>query len=184
MNIYTQIEDGLFNGTLKALVEYFPAQDDDSPIVFSHNDVAEPDSPYVVINVLNIDQKGQGYTSTLTNEDEELTIKASYEALVQFSFCGSTAPNMAHSFHSALNSIIVNDEYRRDKLGIMRKSKIRRAPQKRETEWIDYFNIDVTFSYELIEHQVVDVIEVVIIEENIDDVVTVYTVPPDIVITP
>ena len=60
----------------------------------------------------------------------------------------------------------------------MRKSSIRRAPQKRDTKWVEYHNIDVTFNYTVNTNQHVDVVDTVIIEDCNGR----YTIPPDVVI--
>jgi hypothetical protein len=90
---------------------------------------------------------------------------------------------MASTFTQRIgNNPVIHEEFSRYGLGYMRKSSIRRAPQKRETEWVEYQNIDVTFSYTVSTQQVVDVIEAVML----GDVTTggTFVIPPETVIIP
>lgn len=176
MGVFTDVRAGIRKGALVALNGY-PTM----PVIFSHSNGTEPAESYVVINILSIEQQGHNSTSTLTNEDEELSITASYEVLAQFSFCGSLSGDASHSFNQRINNNhLVFEELGRYNLGVLRKSTIRRAPQKRDTQWVEFHNMDVTFSYNVVTQQLVDVIESVIME----DVLTgeIFTIPPDIVI--
>lgn len=159
--IYSFVRTAIRNSTLKALAEY-PT----SPVIFSHLNGAEPSESYTIINILSIEQQGHHQTATLTNENEELNVSAVYEILVQFSFCGSLSGDMAHSFTQAINnSPVVLEELRRNKLGVLRKSTLRRAPQKRDTKWVEYQNMDVTFNYIVNTNQLVDVVEHILLED-------------------
>ena len=151
-------------------------------MIFSHNNGTEPAESYVVINLLQIEQVGKGYTSTLTNADEELTIQANYNVYAQFSFIGSQSGDMSQSFTQRLNSVLVREELQRNSLNLRTKTNIRRAPQKRDTKWVEYHNMDVVFTYAVNTQQIVDVVEAVIIVDEITG--EVFTVPPDFIITP
>lgn len=176
-SIYTDVRAAIRKGALAALSEY-PT----TPVIFSHNNGTEPAESYVVVNVLSIEQQGHHMTSTLTNVDEELSIQAAYECLVQFSFIGSLSGDMAQSFTQRINNNpVALEELKKQKLGLMRKSQIRRAPQKRDTKWVEYHNMDVTFNYVVITNQLVDVVEGVVIEENLDETPTLIKLPDSIV---
>src|SRR3990172_12954859 len=165
MTLYTCVQNSVRNVTLVALSEY-PT----SPAIFANENGSEPAESYVSISVLSINQVGGHSTSTQTNTDEELSIRIPYEAFIQFSFVGSNSGDMAHSFNQRIkNNPLVLEECSRNKLGVMRKSQVRRAPQKRDTQWIDNHNIDVTFSYFVNTQQLVDVVEAVVIEAQIDE---------------
>jgi len=180
--IYPALKTAIRNGTYKALEEFFPDKSS-APIIFSHNNGPEPTTNYVVINIVDIISPGRGSSSGRVGSDYELKTVGYYEVRVQFSFCGSDSADMAHTFnHRISNSQLVLDEFRLNKLGYMRKSSMRRAPQKRETEWVEYQNIDVTFSYSVISIDVVDIIESVVIEDASLTPSTVFTVPEGIVI--
>lgn len=180
MNIYTLVRKATRDSILTTLPEFFPTSvEQNAGVIFSHNNGAEPSIPYVVINILSIEQQGRHRTSTLTNTTEELTVSAFYEVMVQYSFCGSTAGDMAHTFsHRVSNNPVAFEEQHRNNLSYMRKSTVRRAPQKRDTVWVENFNIDITYNYIVNEQQLVDVVESVIIQDGITG--DIYTVPPGI----
>ena len=177
MSLYTAVQDRVRNIALVALNEYPTV-----PVIFSHSGGSEPASTYVVINVLSINQIGGHSTSTQVNLSEELSVRVPYEVLIQFSFVGSTSGDMSHSFNQRIkNNPLVSEECSKNKLGVMRKSQVRRAPQKRDTQWIDNHNIDVTFSYFVNTQQLVDVVEAVLLENELTG--DTFTIPPDFVIT-
>jgi hypothetical protein len=161
MSVYSDVRASIRKGALAALSEFTNPQ-----VIFSHGNGAEPAESYVVVNILNIEQQGHHSTSTRLNETTETqTIQASYEVMAQFSFVGSLSGDMSQSFTQRINNnYLVFEELGRNKLGIMRKSQIRRAPQKRDTKWVEYHNMDVTFSYTVCTTQVIDLIEAVIVE--------------------
>lgn len=177
MAIYSDVRQAIRKGALAALSEY-PT----TPVIFSHSNGTEPAESYVVINVLQIEQVGKGYTSTLVNELDELTIQANYNVYVQFSFIGSQSGEMSQSFIQRLNNVLFREELIRNNLGLRTKTNIRRAPQKRDTKWVEYHNMDVVFTYAVNTQQIVDVVEAVIIVDELTG--EVFTVPPDFIITP
>lgn len=172
MSIYSSLEDGLYNTALVALSEFT------NPVcIFSHLSGTEPAESFVIINILSSTQKGLGSTSTLINSSGTLSFQAFYEVLVQFSFCGSLSGAMSSSFNQRINnSHLVLEELSRNNLGVMRKSPTRRAPQQRDTVWVEYHNLDVTFSYNVVTQEAVDEVDVVTIQ-NIAANDT-FTVPP------
>ena len=102
--------------------------------------------------------------------------------MCQFSFIGSLSGDMAQSFTQNINNNpLALEELKKQKLGLMRKSQIRRAPQKRDTKWVEYHNMDVTFNYVVITNQLVDVVEGVVIEENLDETPTLIKLPESII---
>lgn len=196
MSVYSDVRTNIRKGALAALAE-FPT----TPIIFSHSSGTEPAESYVVINILQIEQIGQAYTSTLapitgtygwslgfgysfseSDATPKLDIQANYNAYVQFSFIGSQSGEMSQSFKQRLNNVIIREEFIRNNLGIRSKTNIRRAPQKRDTKWVEYHNMDVVFTYAVNTQQDVDVVEAVVIVDEITG--EVFTVPPDFIITP
>lgn len=170
MAAYSEVRKAIRRAVIQSLIEYFPTQaDQDKYIFFSHTGGTEPSNPFVVINILGIEQIGKHSTSTLADPTQNiLNIRASYEINVQFSFCGSTAGDMAQSFSQRINNNPLSFEsLNKEKLSVMRKSNIRRAPQKRDTQWVEYFNQDVVFSYIINTQQIVDWVEAVVIESDI-----------------
>lgn len=183
MDIYSNLKKSLWRASAKTLEEYFPTSDaKDKGIIFSHSNGLESSSPYVVINILGHTQQGRSQVASSTTEQFELIYQTSYEVTVQFSFIGSTSGDMSSLFSQRMNggNPFAMEAFRKENLGYMRKSEIRRAPQKRETKWIEAFNQDVVFSYNIRTTQVVDWVESVILENQIIDPSETFTVPPGI----
>lgn len=182
MSIYSEVRSAVRHGAWSTLKEIY-IDEATAPIIFSHLSGAEVNESYVVINILSVDQIGHNQTSTLTNPTNQLSIIANYEVSVQFSFCGSEAGSLANTFSQRINNNpVVWEAFRKNKLGIMRKTQLRRAPQKRDTQWVEFFNMDVTFSYAVNTLQEVDVIEGLLFEDQITG--ETFTVPANLVITP
>lgn len=177
MPIYSDIRQGIRKAALAALAEFT------TPIViFSHENGPEPSASYVVVNILNIVQSGHHITSTLANISDEVSIQVQYELLVQFSFIGSLSGDMSHSFNQRINNNPVSlEELKKSKLGLMRKSQIRRAPQKRDTKWVEYHNMDVTFNYTVITNQLVDVVEGVVLADETSEIPVIIKIPENII---
>jgi hypothetical protein len=182
MSIYTDVRTASRNSIIQSLISYFPTvADQDAGIIFSHLSGAEPSIPYVVINILSIEQQGHHSTSTLTSTAKQLSVAAFYEVMVQYSFSGSTAGSMAHDFsHKVSNSPIVFQEQETSKLAFMRKSTVRRAPQKRDTTWIENFNIDVTYNYVANEMQTIDWVDGIVVDHVINGVTSTQKIPKTI----
>ena len=184
MNIFTTVRTAIKNVSLVALNE-FPTP----LLIYSHQNGNEPAGSYVVLNILSVEQQGHHSSSGLTKAnglDYELSVTAAYEVTCQLSFVGSQSGEMAYSFYQRINNNpLVFEELARNKLGVMRKSQVRRAPQKRDTTWVEYHNLDVTFSYHIVTKQVVDIVEGVVAQAVYDGVTQPsFTVPENLVITP
>lgn len=184
MNIYSTVRGAIRNVTLKALDEFT-----NPTVIFSHQSGNEPAGSYVTVSVLNVDQTGRHVSSGLVEANGatfEETIKVSYEVMAQLSFVGSQSGEMAYSFYQRINNNpLVLEEAARNKLGFMRKSQVRRAPQKRDTTWVEYHNLDVTFSYHVVTKQEVGIIEGVVVQPVYNDVIEAeFTVPENLVINP
>jgi hypothetical protein len=177
LSVYSDVRISIRKGALSALSEFTNPQ-----VIFSHSSGAEPAESYVVINILQIEPVGKGYTSTLVNELNELTIQANYNIYAQFSFVGSKSGEMSQVFTQQLNNVLVREELQRNNLNLRTKTNIRRAPQKRDTKWVEYHNMDVVFTYAVNTQQIVDVVEAVVIVDELTG--EVFTVPPDFIITP
>lgn len=178
MSIYSTLKPAVRNVALVANSEY-PL----IPVIYSHSNGTEPVETYVSINILDIQQIGHHSTPALTRANEILDVRVAYEVMVQFSFFGSLAGDAAHSFTQRINNNPqVFEELSKQKLGVMRKTTLRRNPQKRDTKWVEAFNMDVTFSYILNTPQLVDTVEIVVLQDEYSG--DVFTVPPDAVINP
>lgn len=184
MNIFTTVRAAIRNVTLKALDEFTTPL-----VIFSHSSGTEPSGSYVVVNILSVEQQGHHSSSGLTKAnglDYELSVTAAYEVVCQLSFVGSQSGEMAYSFYQRINNNpLVFEELARNKLGVMRKSQVRRAPQKRDTTWVEYHNLDVTFSYHIVTKQLVDIVEGITVEGVYNDTIQDnFTIPEDLVINP
>jgi len=184
MNIFTTVRAAIRNVSLVALDEFV-----NPLVIYSHSNGSEPAGSYVVVNILSVEQQGHHSSSGLTKSnglDYELSVTAAYEVNAQLSFVGSQSGEMAYSFYQRINNNpLVFEELARNKLGVMRKSQVRRAPQKRDTTWVEYHNLDVTFSYHIVTKQVVDIVEGVVAQAVYDGVTQPsFTVPENLVITP
>lgn len=194
--LYTDLRKAIRASALGALTEFT-----DPKVIFSHSSGSEPAESYVVVNILSIEQQGHHMTSTLaaitgdfgygigmgegygdSDSTPKLAVQVAFEVMVQLSFIGSLSGDMAHSFTQRINNNpVALEELKKNRLGLMRKSQIRRAPQKRDTKWVEYHNMDVTFNYIATTEQTVDIVEAVVISNS--DMGT-FTVPPNIIINP
>jgi len=184
MNIYSTVRGAIRNVTLKTLDEFT-----NPLVIYSHANGNEPAGSYVTVSILNVDQTGRHVSSGLVEANGakfEETIKVSYEVMAQLSFVGSQSGEMAYSLYQRINNNpLVLEEAARNKLGFMRKSQVRRAPQKRDTTWVEYHNLDVTFSYHVVTKQVVDIVEGITVEGVYNDTIQDnFTIPEDLVINP
>jgi hypothetical protein len=171
--LFTQLRTNIRKVAITALSEYPSIA---NVTIFSNSNGAEPAESYVVINILEIRQIGQHNTSSKLDSQNRQAVQVAYEVMVQFSFIGSQSGDMSHSFNQRINNnYLVFESLKLNKLGIMRKSNVRRAPQKRDTKWVEYHNMDVTFSYIAVTQDVVDLIEAVVVEDVTAD--TIFRVP-------
>lgn len=177
---YVPIRRALVSAGKKALFAEFPT----SEIIVSHSNpdqLSELPESYGVINILSISSTGKTAISTGANEDSQVSLQAHYEIQAQFSFIGSQSADMAFCFyHNISANPVVFEELYKSKIAYLRKSDVRRAPQRRETQWVEAFNVDATFNFIVNYQQVVDTVDAVILQDTISG--EIYTVPPNIVI--
>jgi hypothetical protein len=174
MAIYSDVRAALRKGALAALSEY-PA----TPVIFSNSNGTEPAESYVVVNILNIEQQGHHSTSSQTTTDFKLDVRVVYEVMAQFSFVGSLSGDMSQSFTQRINNPAFREALTKNHLGFLRKSQIRRAPQKRDTKWVEYHNLDATFNYIVNTSEVIDWVESIIVDSEQTGV---FTIPEGIII--
>lgn len=175
--VYKGVKDAVRNVTLTALSEF------NNPVVIhSYGNGLEPAESYVALNILSITQVGHHSTSTLASVDEKLSIQVCYEALVQFTFVGSMSGDMIQSFTQRINNNPLSlQALKANNLGLMRKSSIRNTPQKRDTKWVDYYNMDVTFNYIVNTNQLIDVVEGVVIADETSEIPVIIKFPESII---
>jgi hypothetical protein len=166
--IYTDIQDAVRNVVWQALDDLYPDKNT-APIIFSHMNGAEPDETYTTINLLGIYPTGRNQLGTLTDQTYQIAYMSTYEVEVRIVSCGEESGNIAHLLnHRIAVKPSVQDATRANNLGFMRKGNINHTPVRRETEWIDYHTLDITFSYQVISIETVDIIESVVAEGHLD----------------
>lgn len=163
MNIYTELEDRLWQICSVAKTR-FP----DTPVIFSHSMGEEPAESYILISTLSVEQEGGGVSPTLLNRGGKLDVRAVYTALVQISFYGSKAGNIAHDFIHMINSPMVKEAMSSRNVAILSKTSLRRNPQRRETKWVESFNFDVRFNYIINTPLDIDYVETAVIDYKIN----------------
>ncbi len=176
-NSYSQLMTSLVTST-KAL---FPA----TTVGRSNQGNIEPNKPYISIKIIRDTQAGSATQDTLLNEDSESRTIATYTAVVQFSFTSideDAAGDLAKTFVQYMNTSLTREVFRANKLSKLSVSVIRNVPYLRESVWTQYFNVDVTFAYSVTTTQVMTPIETVEITDLLSG--EVFTVPPDVIITP
>lgn len=157
MNIYTDLRDKVYD----SLADVFPTTE----IVQAYTNGPEVPTEYVLFDVIQVDQIGREYISTLVNAGQQ-QIVSQYEARVLFEFVGKqnedfVAADMANEFYFQIDSTPVQETFLKNALSYMRKGSVRRVPKKRETDWYMCFQIDVFFAYQVEARQSVDIIETV-----------------------
>lgn len=183
MSIYSQVRQALRFGTLVVLKDYFPTTNaQNAGIIFSHLSGTEPTIPYVVIQIIKVNQEGRTSYSTSANDTENLTIVNHYRISAQFSFIGTLAGDMGYDFNNAINNnVVMWEAFQKYNLTPVEKSVLRRVPALRDTKWIEYENLDVVFTYAVKTTQAVDIVEQIILkyseDETPDTVETLY-IPP------
>ena len=179
MSAYSSFRTAVRLGTLEVFEQFgWPGV----PVIYSHQNGSEPSSPYVVVQIISLNQVGRNESSTLTDDaipQKHLTIKATYEGRVQFTFAGTDAPDMAQDFLQAVcNNVVITEAYQKNSVAPMRKGTLKRSPQKRDTQWVEFFSIDVTFSYAIRTTQDIDWVEhVTILDENSGEIITIPPIP-------
>ena len=158
MSIYTDLRDKLYD----SLALVFPT----TQIVQAYTNGPEVPTEYIVFDVIQVDQIGREYISTLTNSIGEQQIVSQFETRVLFEFVGKqdddfVAADMANEFYFQIDSTPVQEAFLKNALSFMRKGSVRRVPKKRETDWYMCFQIDVFFAYQVEARQSVDIIETV-----------------------
>lgn len=165
MNLYDTIKSSVYNATTKIITDY--------PVIFSHQSGQEPKGSYCAINLLRADKIGMEYDATYAGEEEpqsdsyEIYSRNEYEALVRFMFVGKDAGNIAYAFESIMDNSASRFHFGTESLAVMRKSEVRRVPEKRSTTWVENLTLDVYFSYAVEVTQQIEIIETVSWNENI-----------------
>lgn len=170
MSIHSVTEDNLYDATRKVLDTLgFTSVS----VVFSNENALEPSKTYCVINILDIQQRGyrdEGTYLTPNPDDADspfLEFIVHYTVLTQFSFIGLSAGDAGMDFrHNLVNNRKCVDIYRAYNFGMLEKSSLRRAPQMRETNWVDGYNMDINLSFAVNTKQVTDWVDTIAVNDR------------------
>lgn len=147
MNIYKDLEDSLYN----VIIEMLPT----SRIIFAYNNAPEPQTPYIVIDVMRLEQQGSEYNSTLVDltigEPNTIT-SIDMLAKVRFEVVGladgdTETAELAQNIQLALRSARGYEHQARNRLARHGQITNRRLPYKRETEMYMLYQVDAHFAY-------------------------------------
>jgi len=164
-NIYQQLEDALYT----SLISQFPNE----RITFPFNNAPEPQTPYIVIDVMRLDAKGREINSSLAT-DGVMTIEQVYEAKVRFEVMGeyddqTLVGDLAHRIEFSLRTPLFQNALRANSLSLMRADSVDRFPRKRDTKTYMCYQLPAFFAYAVTETQDVGYINDVNIEGTYTD---------------
>lgn len=156
MSFYTDFEDSVY----RALSTMFPT----ASFVFANDNGPEEQTPCGIIQVIALDQVGRESVSTLTDNTRKVLVTKTYEGRVSLTFVGSSETNLqaaelAADFDFFVESPVQQDILLREKLSLMRKSRINRVPMRWDTVWYTGYQLDVFFAFTVAAEQSVDTIE-------------------------
>lgn len=199
MTIYSDLRNAIRLGTEAA---FSASGITGVPVIFSHQNGPEPTTSYCAINVLTWIQRGQSdqapYTSdakyTVVADGSEFydgpppsydggvyrtqDFKVVYEVVCQFNFTGNSGADYCQMFaQSVCNNPVIREAFQRNNVAPIRKSMVRRVPQKRDSDWVEYFTVDVTFTCSVITKQPIEWISNVSVSVNSGDVVSIPPIP-------
>lgn len=155
MRVNTFLKKSLYSPIKKIVETEFP----NTTVIHSHQSGNEPTGTYVVINPILKSQIGRTSYSTTASDVETIHIVTHWESTIQFEFIGDDSADMSMYFELCMNNPIWWEEFQRNELSYIRKSDVRNSHMKRETEWVERYNIDATFTFSITQTQIVDIIE-------------------------
>ena len=166
MSLYDDIlESGL--STLKNSLTDYPS----TPVIKANKAEREPTTSYATVSLLSFEQVGKTTRGTHLNSSNSLWYEAPYEVTFQFNFLGKEAPSICLSSHMRMANSVLNREHSQaSNMSIIRKSEIRRIPQKRDTKYTEMLTYDVTFFSIYGFTETVGSLEQVVIGDTINDV--------------
>ena len=159
-NLYTGLQDSLYN-TLSTLLP-------DTTIIHSHGGGQEPKGKYVAINILDTNRVGREYDETYTNATAPRSVsKTVHEATIRLLFVGDGSGDDAYELEATLHNNATRFVLYDNNLAVMRIGTVTRVPEKRGTNWVDYFKLDLIFSYAVVNEQPIEIIENVSWNNNV-----------------
>ena len=170
-SIYEKLENAVRDVSLLANKNH-----PDTPVIFSHQNGSEPPQTFISVNLLRVEQQGKSSIAGRLNRDDTLDVRVVYDALVQISFLGDEAGKIAHDFLHYFNSPETLEAMSKHKVALLRKTSLRRNPQRRDTRWVESFNFDATFNYIVNTPELITPVEHIVIDESYADDIRV--IPP------
>jgi hypothetical protein len=149
MNIYKILEDSLYN----AFISQFP----DARITFPFSNAPEPQTPFIVLEVVSIDAVGMAHTGGYT-DNGITTIMQDYEVELQLEVIGgydnqTEVGDLAHKIEFSLRTPLFLQALRSNNLSLMRYRPVTRFPRKRDTKTYMCYQQDVYLAYSIVETQ-------------------------------
>jgi hypothetical protein len=151
-------------------------------VIRSQQNGPEPSNPYVVITVLRATQTGMPHRETLVDQGFS-TIRVDYQAVVQFSFISKneeSAGDMANLFMQRVNHPSTREVFRSNGLAYLSGSNLRNVANKRETTWIQSYNVDINFLFSILTSDEAITINTVEITDLLSG--EVFTAPTNVII--
>lgn len=147
MNIYKDLEDSLYN----VIEELFPT----TRIIFAYNNLPEPQTPYLVIDVKRLDQLGSEYNSTMVDDfatAPTTTTQIDMMAKVRFEVVGlmdndTEAAELAQNIQLALRTARGYESQARNNLARHGQITNRRMPYRKDTDMYMLYQVDANFAY-------------------------------------
>lgn len=160
------LRDGLYTATRKTLdaIGYT-----DIDVIYANEDVLEPEKTYCIINILDYNQTGGVNEATFMHPDSDILESVThYNIFTQFSIIGKRANVVAPDFrHNVVNNRRCREEFLKENFGMLTRSKLRNIPQKRDTEWVPCFNMDINLSFAINTKQSYDWVEYITVNGEV-----------------
>jgi len=165
MKLVEVIKDSIYD-SLEAIFRELDYPE--AKIVFANENGLEPTKTYCIVNILDRQRQGRTSYSTYLSRDAESWDTEFFTLCLRLSFNGKEADSLSWDFDDGLPAIKpFMEEFQKRKLGFLRKSKLRRIPQPRETQWVDAWNLDVDFSFAIQSRHVMDWVEFITINGEV-----------------
>lgn len=149
MNIYKSLEDALYT----AFSTHFPT----NTFIFPFLNAPEPETPYVVLDIMKVDAIGMAQDSGLTT-DGVATILQNYEVKVVIEILGeyddqTTVGDLAHALEFSIRTPLFQQVLAVNNLSLMRYKPVDRFPRKRDTKTYMCYQQSLFFAYSVNETQ-------------------------------
>jgi len=166
MSIVKQIRPKL-NNALKDILDTIGYTD--TKVIYSDQNGLEPDNTYGVVNILNISQVGFRDESTLIYaQPDNLEFVTHHTISTQISFVGTEAGSVAYDFRqNMVNNRRCFEILMRSNFGIASRGDVRRIPQKRESAWVEAYNMDIDFTFSVFSRESYDWVEDAVVNEEL-----------------